>query len=182
MSTAPKETLWTRSPVTEMVARVIAYYRPLLEARFDDYPRRLKDLDHLESLCARYRTLSEFLAEITLEPPQASVADIAAPEGEEEESLTLSTIHSAKGLEWKAVFILWVLDGKLPLSRTAEDEEEMEEERRLLYVAATRAKDLLVLTYPVNIYERATGMVLSKPSRFVEEIPSGILPRYALIE
>ncbi len=169
-------------PVTEMVARVVAYYRPLLEARFDDYPRRLKDLDHLESLCARYRTLSEFLAEITLEPPQASVADIAAPEGEEEESLTLSTIHSAKGLEWKAVFILWVLDGKLPLSRTAEDEEEMEEERRLLYVAATRAKDLLVLTYPVNIYERATGMVLSKPSRFVEEIPSGILPRYALIE
>ena len=169
-------------PVTETVSRVIAYYRPLLEARFDDYPRRLKDLDHLESLCARYGTLSEFLAEITLEPPQASVADIAAPDGDEEESLTLSTIHSAKGLEWKAVFILWVLDGKMPLSRAAEDEEEMEEERRLLYVAATRAKDLLVLTYPVNIYERATGTVLSKPSRFVEEIPPGILPRYALIE
>jgi DNA helicase-2/ATP-dependent DNA helicase PcrA len=168
-------------PVTEMVARVIAYYRPLMEARFDDYPRRLKDLDHLESLCARYGTLSEFLSEITLEPPQASVGDIAAPDGEEE-SLTLSTIHSAKGLEWKAVFILWVLDGKLPLSRAAEDEEEMEEERRLLYVAATRAKDLLVMTYPVNIYERASGTVLSKPSRFVEEIPSSVLPRYALIE
>ncbi|OGP77093.1 MAG: hypothetical protein A2Z13_03315 [Deltaproteobacteria bacterium RBG_16_64_85] len=168
-------------PVTEMVARVIAYYRPLMEARFDDYPRRLKDLDHLESLCARYGTLSEFLSEITLEPPQASVGDIAAPDGEEE-FLTLSTIHSAKGLEWKAVFILWVLDGKLPLSRAAEDEEEMEEERRLLYVAATRAKDLLVMTYPVNIYERASGTVLSKPSRFVEEIPSSVLPRYALIE
>jgi DNA helicase-2/ATP-dependent DNA helicase PcrA len=169
-------------PVTEAVARVIAYYRPLMEARFDDYPRRLKDLDHLESLCARYKTLSEFLSEITLEPPQASVGDIAAPAGEEEDTLTLSTIHSAKGLEWKAVFILWVLDGKLPLSRAAEDEEEMEEERRLLYVAATRAKDLLVLTYPVNIYERATGTVLSKPSRFVEDIPAGVLPRYALIE
>jgi len=167
--------------VTEAVAKVIAYYRPIMEARFDDYPRRLKDLDHLESLCARYRTLSEFLSEITLEPPQASVGDIAAPDGEEE-TLTLSTIHSAKGLEWKAVFILWVLDGKMPLSRAAEDEEEMEEERRLLYVAATRAKDLLVLTYPVNIYERATGTVLSKPSRFVEEIPAGVLPRYALIE
>jgi DNA helicase-2/ATP-dependent DNA helicase PcrA len=168
-------------PVTELVARVIAYYRPLLEARFDDYPRRLKDLDHLESLCARYKTLSEFLSEITLEPPQASVGDIVAPEGEED-TLTLSTIHSAKGLEWKAVFLLWVLDGKLPLSRSAEDEEEMEEERRLLYVAATRAKDLLVLTYPVNIYERASGTVLSKPSRFVEEIPASVLPRYALIE
>ena len=169
------------APVTEMMARVIAYYRPLLEARFDDYPRRLKDLDHLESLCARHRSLSEFLSEITLEPPQASVGDIAAPEGEED-TLTLSTIHSAKGLEWKAVFILWVLDGKLPLSRAAENEEEMEEERRLLYVAATRARDLLVMTYPVNIYERAAGTVLSKPSRFVEEIPAGILPRFALIE
>ena len=180
--TGPRADAGTGSlPVTEMVARVIAYYRPLMEARFDDYPRRLKDLDHLESLCARYGTLSEFLSEITLEPPQASVGDIAAPDGEEE-FLTLSTIHSAKGLEWKAVFILWVLDGKLPLSRAAEDEEEMEEERRLLYVAATRAKDLLVMTYPVNIYERASGTVLSKPSRFVEEIPSSVLPRYALIE
>ncbi len=165
----------------EMMARVIAYYRPLMEARFDDYPRRLKDLDHLESLCARHRSLSEFLSEITLEPPQASVGDIAAPEGEED-TLTLSTIHSAKGLEWKAVFILWVLDGKLPLSRAAEDKEEMEEERRLLYVAATRAKDLLVMTYPVNIYERAAGTVLSKPSRFVEGIPATVLPKFALIE
>ncbi len=166
----------------EMMARVIAYYRPLMESRFDDYPRRQKDLDHLESLCARHGTLSEFLSEITLEPPQASVGDIAAPEGDEEDTLTLSTIHSAKGLEWKAVFLLWVLDGKLPLSRAAEDEEEMEEERRLLYVAATRAKDLLVMTYPVNIYERAAGTVLSKPSRFVEGIPSEILPKFALIE
>jgi DNA helicase-2/ATP-dependent DNA helicase PcrA len=109
------------------------------------------------------------------------VGDIAAPEGEED-TLTLSTIHSAKGLEWKAVFILWVLDGKLPLSRAAENEEELEEERRLLYVAATRAKDLLVMTYPVNIYERADGTVLSKPSRFVEGIPATVLPKFALIE
>jgi len=168
-------------PPSEMMARVLAYYRPLLEAKFDDYPRRLKDLEHLESLCARYRTLSSFLAEITLEPPQASVGDIVAPEGDDD-TLTLSTIHSAKGLEWKAVFLIWVLDGKLPLSRAAEDEEEMEEERRLLYVAATRAKNTLVLTYPVNIYERASGTVLSLPSRFVEEIPRDVLPRYALIE
>jgi DNA helicase-2/ATP-dependent DNA helicase PcrA len=168
-------------PPSEMMARVLAYYRPLLEAKFDDYPRRLKDLEHLESLCARYRTLSSFLAEVTLEPPQASVGDIVAPEGDDD-TLTLSTIHSAKGLEWSVVFLIWVLDGKLPLSRAAEDEEEMEEERRLLYVAATRAKNTLVLTYPVNIYERASGTVLSLPSRFVEEIPPAVLPRYALVE
>ncbi|NNF83975.1 MAG: ATP-dependent helicase, partial [Deltaproteobacteria bacterium] len=88
----------------------------------------------------------------------------------------------ANGLEWKVVFLLWVLDGKIPLARSAENGEEMEEERRLLYVAATRAKDTLVLTYPVNIYERASGTVLSLPSRFVEDIPPEILPRYALIE
>ena len=168
-------------PPSEMMARVLAYYRPLLEAKFDDYPRRLKDLEHLESLCARHRTLSSFLAEVTLEPPQASVGDIVAPEGDDD-TLTLSTIHSAKGLEWSVVFLIWVLDGKLPLSRAAEDEEEIEEERRLLYVAATRAKNTLVLTYPVNIYERASGTVLSLPSRFVEEIPPAVLPRYALIE
>ncbi|MGZ8440808.1 MAG: ATP-dependent helicase [Candidatus Deferrimicrobiaceae bacterium] len=168
-------------PPSEMMARVLAYYRPLLEAKFDDYPRRLKDLEHLESLCARHRTLSSFLAEVTLEPPQASVGDIVAPEGDDD-TLTLSTIHSAKGLEWSVVFLIWVLDGKLPLSRAAEDEEEMEEERRLLYVAATRAKNTLVITYPVNIYERSSGTVLSLPSRFVVEIPPGVLPRYALIE
>jgi len=169
------------SPPTEALARILAYYRPLLEAKYDDYPRRLKDLEHIESLCARHRTLSSFLAEITLEPPEASVGDIVAPD-RDGDTLTLSTIHSAKGLEWKVVFLLWVLDGKIPLARAAEDGEEMEEERRLLYVAATRAKDTLVLTYPVNIYERASGTVLSLPSRFVEDIPPGILPRYALIE
>jgi len=168
-------------PPPEIVSRIIAYYRPLLEAKYDDYPRRLKDLDHLETLCARYRSLSHFLAELALEPPEASVADIAAPDGDED-YLVLSTIHSAKGLEWTAVFIIWALDGKLPLCRAAESEEEMEEERRLLYVAATRAKDLLVITYPVNIFERATGTVLSKPCRFLDGIPGSVLPRYAVVE
>jgi DNA helicase-2/ATP-dependent DNA helicase PcrA len=176
-----RELMEGRPAPAEAMARVLAYYRPLLEAKYDDWPRRLKDLEHLESLCARHRTLPSFLAEITLEPPEASVGGIAAPEGDDD-TLTLSTIHSAKGLEWKAVFIIWALDGKIPLSRAAEEEEEMEEERRLLYVAATRAKDALVFTYPVNIYERASGTVLSLPSRFVEEIPPGVLPRYALIE
>lgn len=167
--------------VSEVVARVLTHYRPILEARFDDFPRRLKDLEHMESLCARHGSLPEFLAEITLEPPTASIGDMSAPDTEEE-YLTLSTIHSAKGLEWKAVFIIWVLDGKLPSMRAAENEEEMEEERRLFYVAATRAKDILAMTYPVNIFERATGTVLSLPSRFADEVPARLLPRYALFD
>ncbi len=168
-------------PVPEIVSRVTAYYRPLMEAKFDDWPRRVKDLEHLESMAARYRTLSAFLSEITLDPPEASVADLSAPGGDDE-FLTLSTIHSAKGLEWKAVFVLWALDGKIPLSRAADDPDEMEEERRLLYVAATRAKDDLVFTHPIQIYERASGTVLSKPSRFLEPIPASFLPRFALLE
>jgi DNA helicase II / ATP-dependent DNA helicase PcrA len=168
-------------PLAEAMARVLAYYRPILEEKFDDYPRRLKDLDHLMALCARYRTLSEFLSEITLEPPEASVGDVAAPEGNDD-FLTLTTIHSAKGLEWRVVFLIWALDGKLPLARAAGDGEDLEEERRLLYVAATRAKDMLVFTYPINILERSTGTVLSKPSRFLEEIPPGLLPHYAIVD
>jgi DNA helicase-2/ATP-dependent DNA helicase PcrA len=85
-------------------------------------------------------------------------------------------------MEWRAVFVIWALDGKLPLARAADDGEDLEEERRLLYVAATRAKDTLVLTYPINIFERSTGTVLSRPSRFLEEVPTAVLPRYALIE
>jgi DNA helicase-2/ATP-dependent DNA helicase PcrA len=166
--------------VSGMMSRVLAHYRPILEARFDDFPRRVKDLEHMESLCARHASLHEFLAEITLEPPTASTGDMVAPDGEDE-YLTLSTIHSAKGLEWKAVFLIWALDGKLPSIRAAENEEEMEEERRLFYVAATRAKDILAITYPVNIYERATGTVLSTPSRFADEIPARLLPRFALM-
>ncbi len=181
LSSCLRQLLASPCPPAEAVARIVAYYRPLLEAKYDDYPRRLKDLEHIEALCARHRTLASFLAEVTLEPPEASVGGIVAPEGGGD-TLTLSTIHSAKGLEWKVVFLLWALDGKIPLARAAEDEEEMEEERRLLYVAATRAKDTLVLTYPINIYERASGTVLSLPSRFVEGIPPEILPRYALIE
>ena len=141
----------------------------------------MKDLEHLEALCARHRTMGDFLTEVTLEPPTASVDDVAAPDGEEE-CLTLSTIHSAKGLEWKAVFLIWMLDGKLPSARSVDDPEELEEERRLLYVTATRAKDRLVMTYPVNVFDRATGTVLSKPSRFVEEVPARLLPRFALVE
>jgi DNA helicase-2/ATP-dependent DNA helicase PcrA len=169
------------APVTDTMARVLAHYRPILEGRFDDFPRRIRDLEHMESLCARHGSLPEFLAEITLEPPTASVGDMVAPD-DEEEHLTLSTIHSAKGLEWKAVFVIWALDGKLPSVRAADDDEEMEEERRLFYVAATRAKDYLAFVYPVNIYERASGTVLSAPSRFADEVPARLLPRYALID
>ena len=101
---------------------------------------------------------------------------------EDESLLCLSTIHSAKGLEWHTVFIIWVVDGKFPSAYSMHDEEELEEERRLMYVAVTRAKQHLYLSYPINMYDRAAGMVLSKPSRFLDGIPREVLRPMQLVE
>lgn len=79
----------------------------------------------------------------------------------------LSTVHSAKGLEWKAVFIINALDGRFPSLRSVDDPEELEEKARLFYVACTRARDYLFITYPMEVFERSSGVVLSMPSRFL---------------
>ena len=118
---------------------------------------------------------------MALEPPNSSVGDVLATDKDEEGLLTLSTIHSAKGLEWHSVFIIWAVEGRFPSLYNKED-DELEEERRLMYVAATRAKENLFISYPINIFDRATGMVLSKPSRFLEDIPRRILKPVFLIE
>ena len=95
--------------------------------------------------------------------------------------LTLSTIHSAKGLEWHAVFVIWAAEGRFPSSFNVGD-DEIEEERRLMYVAATRAKAELYLTYPIQLYERGIGLVMSKPSRFISDLPETILRPVSLVE
>ena len=95
--------------------------------------------------------------------------------GPETEYLTLSTIHSAKGLEWNTVFVIYALEGRFPTMRSAASDEEMEEERRLMYVACTRAKEHLIITYPMNIYDRESGLILTKPSRFIEGIDENLL-------
>ena len=84
-------------------------------------------------------------------------------------------MHSAKGLEWHAVFIIWTLDGRFPSIHAVHDEQDLEEELRLMYVAATRAKENLFFTYPAQIYDRISGMVLNRPSRFIDNIPDDIL-------
>jgi DNA helicase-2/ATP-dependent DNA helicase PcrA len=112
---------------------------------------------------------------MALEPPNDSVGDVLAAEVDEG-LLTLSTIHSAKGLEWRAVFVIGMVDGRFPSLFNLRDENDVEEERRLLYVAVTRAKEHLYLTYPIDVYDRSTGMVLGKPSRFVDGLPSALLP------
>ena len=149
----------------------LSYYEPLARARYDDYPKRLKDLEHLLTITARYRELRSFLNDLTLEPP-TSVADIAAPT---HDYLTLSTVHSAKGLEWEAVFIIWAAEGRFPGFYSQESEEELEEERRLMYVAATRARSYLAVIFPAIGYSRYLGMTYNAPSRFIAELPRNLL-------
>jgi DNA helicase-2/ATP-dependent DNA helicase PcrA len=165
----------------EQMAWVCHYYLPILKQRYDDYPKRMKDLEHLQTLAERYRETGAFLSDLVLEPPNESVSDIASPD-QEDERLILSTIHSAKGLEWHTVFILWALDGRLPSLYSFMSDEALEEERRLFYVAITRAKENLFISYPVKIFDRATGSVLSKPSRFIEDIDEGLLETWTLVE
>jgi len=160
--------------------RVLDYYTPQLTAHYDDHPKRVKDLDQLVAVAERYEKLEPFLTDLALEPPEASVAGLDAQE--DRERLTLSTVHSAKGLEWGAVFVIWAVDGRFPSTYAEGSLEDMEEERRLMYVALTRAKERLVVTYPVNVFDRATGMVLSKPSRFVDGIPATVLEPWALTD
>jgi len=129
----------------EAVEEVMAYYLPILKERFDDYPRRQKELEQLIPMALRYKKMRGFLDDLVLEPPTSS-ADVEP--GERKKTLTLSTVHSAKGLEWPVVFIIWVMEGRFPSPMAYGNPLNLEEERRLMYVAATRARDRLIISYP----------------------------------
>jgi len=164
-------------PVVEAVAD---YYGPVLKRRYDDFPKRLRDLDQLTVIAGRYATVAEMLSEMALEPPRDSVDDALAAPDEDEERLVLSTVHSAKGLEWHSVFVIWALEGRFPSFGAMKNPADIEEERRLMYVAMTRAQEQLYLTHPALAWDPATGATLSQPSRFLTEIGPDLLERWEL--
>lgn len=166
-------------PVDERVAKIIEFYRPLMKKKYDDYPKRLKDIEVFQTIADRYRSLQSLLSDMALDPPTESITDIERTD-KEEEYLTLSTIHSAKGLEWNSVFVIWALDGRFPPVKAFENLDTLEEERRLMYVACTRAKENLIITYPTNIFDRETGSVLGTPSRFIEGMSEEIADFYVI--
>ena len=168
-------------PPAEKVQALLTYYEPIFTRRYDDFNKRRKDLEMFQQITERYRALGPLLADLALEPANESVSDITAP-GTDDEKLVLSTIHSAKGLEWHTVFVLYALDGRFPTARAAMTDDAMEEERRLMYVACTRAQQNLFITYPINIYDRESGMVLSKPSRFIAGLPENLLETWVVDE
>ncbi len=166
--------------VYDIGKEIAEYYLPVLKYRFDDYPKREKDIEHLLSIMERYSNLVEFLADMSLEPPNTIVDDSLSENFSGDNRLVLSTIHSAKGLEWHTVFIIWALDGRFPSLHSINNPEELEEELRLMYVAATRAKKNLYFTYPKKTYDRSSGMIFDRPSRFLDLINSDVLGKYSL--
>jgi DNA helicase II / ATP-dependent DNA helicase PcrA len=157
------------------------WYQPLLEQRYDDAHLRAADLDQLARIAAGCPSRARFLTDLTLDPPDAASAEAGVPL-RDEDYLVLSTIHSAKGQEWKAVHVLNVVDGCIPSDLATGSAAEIEEERRLLYVAMTRAKDQLMLMLPQRFYthqqaRRGDRHVYAARSRF---IPAGLLDRFEL--
>ena len=170
----------TKKPA-DIVEEIIRYYRPVLRDKYDDFNKREKDLDHFQYLATQYSNLEDFISDMALEPPESSVEGMYK-NNIDDEALTISTIHSAKGLEWDSVFIIGAVDGRFPSAYSFNSEEEMDEELRLMYVATTRAKNNLYITYPVDMYDYSMNMVLSKPSRFLDHIPDNILEVWDITE
>jgi DNA helicase-2/ATP-dependent DNA helicase PcrA len=170
-----------KSLPSEKAQMVMDYYYPLFKVKYDDFNKRNKDLEIFLNITQNYKSLDNLLADMAIEPIIDSVIDIGF-EDKENEFVTLSTIHSAKGLEWHSVFIIHLVEGFFPSSRSADKIETLEEERRLMYVASTRAKQNLFISYPMNMFDREAGMTLSKPSRFITEINSELAEGWLLDE
>jgi DNA helicase-2/ATP-dependent DNA helicase PcrA len=163
-----KETNWEGQ-----VGLVRRWYQPQLERLHDNVSARAGDLDQIEQIAGTYPTRGSFLSELTLDPPEATSAE-AVPPHLDEDYLVLSTIHSAKGQEWDAVFVLNVIDGCIPSDMAVGTREQVEEERRLLYVAMTRARQHLHLMQPMRLFRshqhrHGDGHVLTMRSRFIPE-------------
>lgn len=160
--------------ISEKIKLIKEYYVPLLQKKYDNFDKRLEDIEILIELSNKYKSIENFLTDMALEPPKESQINVSETE-KEKDLITLSTIHSAKGLEWNTVFIINLTDGCFPSSYSI-DSNNIEEERRLFYVAATRAKKNLFLMSPNYYYtfnepfNQREGNRFSERSRFLKEI------------
>jgi ATP-dependent DNA helicase UvrD/PcrA len=160
-------------PSTMIVSVVEAIYDDYAKANFTNYELRREDLNQLASFARQFSNAQEFLSQLALisnvdaEPAPNAAAD--------NEAVNLSSVHQAKGLEFHTVFVIWLTDGMFPSSRSLETRDAIEEERRLFYVAITRARDELYLSYPHMRLNAGFGDVFQRPSRFLKEIPNELL-------
>ncbi len=144
-------------PVAAQVERVRRFLDPVLRRRYDDAEARIRDLEQLEVVASGYPTRERFVTDLALDPP-ISTSDLAGPPHPDEDFLVLSTIHSAKGGEWDVVYLIHAADGMIPSDLATGDEERIEEERRLLYVALTRARDALCVAFPLRYHRANRGL------------------------
>lgn len=177
-----REVRETEGPVADQVEAILDYYQPLFEKTYaDDHPKRAPDLDHLVGLAASYDERQRFLSSLALDPIELTALDQEAAE-DDEPPLVLSTIHSAKGLEFHTVFLIRTLDGTIPSRYALREAGGVDEELRLFYVAVTRAEQNLFLSYPMTQYRRGWGEYMTSPSRFIEDIPEDILEPVQLVD
>lgn len=162
------------NPPSEMITSVVeAVYDEYAKANFTNYELRREDLNQLAIFARQFKDLHEFLSQLALisnidsEPALDQTAD--------NEAVNLSSVHQAKGLEYHTVFVIWLTDGMFPSARSLETRDAIEEERRLFYVAITRARDELYLTYPRMRLNAGYGEVFQRPSRFLKEIPTQLI-------
>jgi DNA helicase-2/ATP-dependent DNA helicase PcrA len=145
----------SNDPVPEQIAQTLHFYQPLMEMIHDNPEKRLADLEQLQGLAAKFDDRAQLLADLTIDPP---TSETELPRGSRaQDQLVLSTLHSAKGLEWQAVYVLHASDGMIPSERAFTDREAIEEERRMFYVALTRAADWLYVCHPEIYYQRSRG-------------------------
>jgi DNA helicase-2/ATP-dependent DNA helicase PcrA len=159
---------------SEMITSVVeAIYDDYAKVNFANYELRREDLDQLAVFARQFKDVHEFLSQLAL---ISNVDAEATPaQGSDKEAVNLSTVHQAKGLEFHTVFVIWLTDGMFPSSRSLNTRDALEEERRLFYVAITRARDELYLTYPHMRLSGGYGDVFQRPSRFLQEIPNELL-------
>jgi DNA helicase II / ATP-dependent DNA helicase PcrA len=162
------------NPPSEMIISVVeAIYDDYAKANFANYQFRREDLDQLAAFARQFKDVHEFLSQLAL---ISNVDAEAAPvQTNEKEAVNLSSVHQAKGLEFHTVFVIWLTDGMFPSSRSLDTRDALEEERRLFYVAITRSRDELYLTYPHMRLSGGYGEVFQRPSRFLQEIPNDLV-------
>lgn len=170
----------SRRPLPEQINQVRNFFAPLVPEIYDNPQPRLRDLEQLEQLAGRYADRATMLAELTLDPPN-STQDLAGPPLLDDDYLVLSTIHSAKGLEWDVVYVIHASDGNIPSDMATGSPEEIEEELRLFYVAMTRAKTWLYVSCPMRYYRYQRGFSdahgYAQRTRF---LPKELLDRFEL--
>jgi DNA helicase-2/ATP-dependent DNA helicase PcrA len=186
------ETLTTdenrNNPAKQIEIILSGGYEQHLHETYENAEARTEDLKQLSLYASKYESTESFLSELAListerfGAPQTIVGEDIVQGGDEDELLTLTSVHQAKGLEWKVVFLIWAAEGKFPSPRSLKEIDSEEEERRLWYVALTRAKDELYLTYPLMITDYNRQTVLQKPSRFVMEVPPALFEIWSLEE